>query len=240
MYTGIKLEEPIFEVGLKAYLYGKDAVELAKAADRISEKYGVTIFFTPQYVDIPKIAQETNRLLIFVQHLDSVEIGRGNGSVLAEAVKEAGAHGAFLNHVEKRLTLSEIDKTIKRADEVGLVSLVCADSPEQAGAIAHLRPNIILAEPPDLIGTDGAVGKEDGGFISKSIDMVKSIDSRIVVLCSAGIRTSDDVADIIRTGVGGTGSTSGVLKAKDPVGKLEEMIKALKETWRECNTNGNS
>ena len=69
------------------------------------------------------------------------------------------AVGVLLNHAEKRLTLSEIGRTIRRADEVGLATLVCADTPEEAAAVAHLGPNIILAEPPELIGS-GLAGIE--------------------------------------------------------------------------------
>jgi len=94
--------------------------------------------------------------------MNPVKPGRGLVSVLPEALKNAGAAGTLLNHAEKRITLSEISRTIKRADEAGLATLVCADSPEEAAAIAQLRPNMILAEPSDLIGSNKAVGK---GFI---------------------------------------------------------------------------
>jgi triosephosphate isomerase len=235
MHTGINLAPPVFELGLKAYLYGQKALALARAADRISEKYQIKIIFTPQYVDIPKIARETENLLVFAQHLDPVKAARGNGSVLAEAVKEAGAAGVLLNHVEKRLTLSKISRTIKRADEVGLLSMVCADSPQEAAAVAHLGPNIILAEPPELIGTGKSVGKGKNQFVTRSMAMIKSINPKILVLNSAGIRSGDDVAEIIRSGAEATGSTSGVLKAPDPAAKLEEMIKSLKEAWLETH-----
>jgi triosephosphate isomerase len=233
MYTGINLKLPLFEIGLKGYLYGEKALELAKAADSISKKYEVTIIFDPQYVDIPKISQETDNLLIFAQHMDPVSIGRGTGRVLPEALKEAGAAGTLLNHAERRITLSEISKTIKRADEVGLATMICADSPEEAAAIAHFNPNIILAEPPELIGTGKSVGKGKKEFISKSIDMIKKINPEIIVFISADIRTAYDVAEVIRQGAEATGSTSGILKAKDPVKKMEEMIKALKGAWME-------
>ncbi len=32
--------------------------------------------------------------------------------------------------------------------------MVCVDSPEEAAAVAHLAPDIVLAEPPDLIEGD--------------------------------------------------------------------------------------
>ena len=236
MYTGISLKPPLFEIGLKGYIYGKEALKLAKAADRISKKYKISIIFDPQYVDIPKIAEETDNLYVFAQHMDSVEIGTGIGSILPEALKEAGAVGTLLNHAERRLTLSEISRTIKRADKVGLATVVCADSPEEAAAIAHLNPNVILAEPPELIGTEKSLGKVQKEFISKTIAMVKKINNKIIICNSAGIRTADDVKDVIRLGAEATGSTSGILKAKEPVKKMEEMVRALKEVWLETHS----
>ena len=235
MYDGMKLVPPLFEIGLKGYLYGEKALELAQAADRLSKKYGITIIFDPQYVDIPIIARETKHLLVFAQHMDPVQIGRGAGAVLPEALKAVGATGVLLNHVERRLTLSDIARTIKRADEVGLCSLVCADSPQEAAAIAQLQPNMILAEPPDLIGTGRSVAKENRAFISESIRLVKKVDPDIIVFNSAGIRTAEDVADVVRAGAEATGTTSGILKAEHPIKRMEEMIAALKHTWQEMH-----
>jgi len=230
MYKDIILRPPLFEIGLKGYLYGKAALELAKEADRLSRKYNIGIIFDPQYSDISLIARETQNIYVFSQHMDSIKPGRGIGSVLPEALKSAGATGTLLNHAEKRITLSEISKSIKRADEAGLATLVCADSPEEAAAIAHLRPNMILAEPPDLIGSSKTVGKR---FIEKTMLLVKSIDPEIIVFNSAGIKTSRDVREVIMLGAEGTGSTSGILKAKDPFRIMEEMISALKDAWQE-------
>ena len=44
MYAGINLKLPLFEIGPKAYLYGKEVLELAKASDRISKKYEFQFF----------------------------------------------------------------------------------------------------------------------------------------------------------------------------------------------------
>lgn len=236
MYTEINLKPPIFEMGLKGYLYGKKALEFAKAADSISKKYEVPIIFNPQYVDIPKIVEETENLYIFAQHMDSIEIGRGVGSILPEALKEAGVVGTILNHSERRITLSDISRTIKRADDVGLATFVCADSPKEAAAIAQLNPNIILAEPSELIEAGKPVGKLFKDIISKTIAMVKKINPKIIICSGGGIRNADDVKKIIRLGAEATGSTSAILKADDPVKKLEEMIKALKEVWLEINS----
>jgi len=110
MYRGIQITPPFFEIGPKAFLFGKEVLKLARHASRISEKYRVQIIFTPQYVDIPILAQETKNLLIFAQHMDSLPLGWGVGSVLPEAVKAAGAVGVLLNHAEKKLPLDELER----------------------------------------------------------------------------------------------------------------------------------
>ena len=230
MYRGITITPPFFEIGPKAYLYGKDVLKLARHADRLSAKYCVQVIFTPQYVDIPILARAVKNLLIFAQHMDSLPVGRGIGSVLPEAVKAAGAAGVLLNHAEKKLSLIELEHTIRRADEVGLASMACADNLEQAVEIARMLPNIIIAESPDLIG----VGKRfanDRQSIVEINEAVWAIDPEIRVLHGAGISCGQDVYDIISAGAQAAGSTSGIIKANDPFAMLEEMIGSIRSAW---------
>jgi triosephosphate isomerase len=232
MYKGFKIKPPFFEIGPKAYLYGESMLALAKVADKVSKKYDVQIIFTPQYTDIPILARETENLLIFAQHMDSLPSGRGLGSVLPEAVKASGAVGVMLNHAEKRISLSELNKSIKRADEIGLATIVCADTIEEAAAIAHLAPNIIVAEEPELIGT----GKtSDMDYINRAMEVVKSINPDIHVLQGAGISSGKDVYKVIKAGAAATGSSSGIFKAPDPAAMVEEMIHAMRKAWDELH-----
>jgi triosephosphate isomerase len=232
LYQGIELRPPIFEIGLKAYSYGAAAVALAREAEKAGAEHHVTVIFDPQAVDIAHVASQTERLLIFAQHMDSVTIGRGNGSVLAEALKEAGAHGTMLNHSERRIPMDEIERCVKRADEVGLATLICSDSPQEAAAVARFRPNIVLAEPPSLIGSTTSVGSAKSDFVRQTIELVGAVDPRIVVMCAAGVRTPEDVAAMVELGVSGTGCTSGILTAPDPVAQTWAMIAAMGEAWR--------
>lgn len=234
MYQGLKLIPPFFEIGPKAYLYGKDVLSLAKYADELCVKYNVQIIFTPQYVDIPHLARETKNLLIFAQHMDSLKIGRGVGSVLPEAVKAAGAVGVLLNHAEKPLALEIIQRTILRADEVGLASMVCAGSLEEVEIVAKMNPNILLAEPPELIGA-GKRGADDQEAIRKINALVWGINPEILVLHGAGISCGQDVYEIIALGAQATGSTSGIIKAKDPFAMMEEMIRSVREAWNKTH-----
>lgn len=232
MLKNKKIKPPFFEIGPKAYMCGDEMVELAKVIDEASEKYDVRIILTPQYTDLYRVAQETKNVLVFAQHMDSLPIGRGLGSVLPESVKAAGATGVMLNHVEKQISIAELRACIKRAEELGLYTIVCADSIAEATAIAHLNPDIIVCEPSELIGT-GQSSDED--YVKASIAAVKSVNPDILVLQGAGISNGDDVYRVIRAGAEATGTTSGIMKADDKAAMVEEMISSVRRAWDEAH-----
>jgi len=151
VHLDLEIKPPFFEIGPKAYMFGREVLDLARRADSLSREYEVQVIFTPQAVDIPLIAHQVDAVLVFAQHMDSLQPGRGTGSILPEAVKAAGAAGVLLNHVEKRLSREELARTIRRAVEVGLATMVCADDAEDAASVAALEPNVIIVEAPVLI-----------------------------------------------------------------------------------------
>ena len=232
MLKNFQIKPPFFEIGPKAYLYGEGMLKLAKVIDRVAMKYDLDVIVTPQYTDISLLAQNTERILVFAQHMDYLPIGRGLGSVLPEAVKAAGAVGVMLNHAEKKLTLEEVEKTIARADEVGLATIVCADTVDELVAIAKLSPNLLVAEPTELIGT----GKtSDSNYVIETIEKVRAINPDIMVLQGAGISNGQDVYNTIKLGAQATGSTSGIIKAADPYAMVEEMLYSLRKAWDELH-----
>lgn len=232
MYKEITIKPPFFEIGPKAYMYGERMLKLAKAADEASLKYDVRIILTPQPSDIYLLKKETKHILIFAQHMDPIPIGRGNGSILAEALKAAGADGVILNHAERPMTLADLSMAIKRADEVGLITMVCADSLREAEAIAHLAPNIIVAEPTELIGT-GQTSDEE--YVIATTSAIKGVNPEIQVLQAAGIKNGQDVYKTIRAGADATGTTSGIMKADNPEAMMDEMISAVRKAWGELH-----
>lgn len=232
MYKDLKIKPPFFEIGPKAYLYGEEMLKLAKVIDKTALKYDVDIIVTPQYTDIRLLANNTERILVFAQHMDPLPVGRGLGSVLPEAVKAAGAVGVMLNHAEKPVTDDVLAETIKRADEVGLGTIVCADTIEDVKKIAKMGPNLIVAEPTELIGT----GKtSDSNYVIDTIKTVHDINPDIMVLQGAGISNGTDVYNTIKLGAQATGSTSGIIKADDPYAMVEEMIYNLRRAWDELH-----
>ena len=136
----------------------------------------------------------------------------------------------MLNHVEKPLTISTLRQTILRAEEVGLTTIVCADSIAEASMIAQLNPDIIVAEPSELIGTGITSGPE---YVAASMKAVKDVNPDILVLQGAGISNGKDVYDTILSGAEATGSSSGVVKAPDRAAMVDEMIRAVRQAWDE-------
>ena len=230
MYKNYKIRAPYFEIGPKCFMWGERMLKLAKAVDKIAMKYDLDVIVTPQYTDIRLLAENTERIHVYAQHMDSLRPGRGLGSVLPESIK--AAVGVMLNHAEKKLTLDQIKEAIDRADEVGLATIVCADSVEEIRQVALLAPNLIVAEPTELIGTGVA---SDMKYVRDTIEAVRLINPDIMVLQGAGISGPDDVANVIRAGAQATGCTSGVMKAQDPEAAAEEMLYTLRKTWDEVN-----
>ena len=202
------------------------------AAERASEKYDVHIIYTALCTDIAAIAAATKRLKVFAQHMDSITPGRGIGMALPEALKDAGAKGTLLNHAKRPLELAEIQKCIQRADSLGLTTFVCADTLMQACAVAQLSPNMILAESPELIG-GGKRTKKDAELVCRINETITKIDPAIKVMHSAGIKDSNDVYNVILNGADATGSTSGIIKAADPAGMVNDMIAAVRAAYDE-------
>lgn len=222
------IKAPFFEIGPKSYLYGDDVLSLAQAADQASEKYDVDIIFTCPVVDIRRVKEATRRIHVFAPHMDPIYPGRGLADTLPESLVAAGAEGVMLNHCEKPLSFEVLQQTIQRAREVGLTTIVCADSLADASKIAELKPDIIVAEPSELIGTGVSVGPE---YVEAATQSVKKISPEVLVLTAAGIAGGQDVYDTIIAGADATGSSSGVAKAADRAAMVDEMIAALRKAW---------
>lgn len=223
---------PFFVVNPKAYLYGRKSLELALEADRLAEQYDVDIFFTAQAVDLRMIREKTSRIILTAQHMDGLTPGKGMGHVLPDALKDAGVEAVFLNHAEHPMTVNQLARAMARADALDILTFVCADTVEEARALAKLHPDIMICEPTSLIGTGKVSGAD---YMHSTNNAVRSESANTLVLQAAGISTGKNVYDAIRSGADGTGATSGIVAASDPVAALREMIAALAQA-RDENT----
>ena len=219
-----KTKSPFLVVNPKSYLYGKESLSLAKEADQVAKDTGLPIIFTCPYADVRLIRENTENIIVCVQSMDPLTPGRGMGHVLPESLKEAGADAVFLNHAENPKTLSDLYKCILRAAELNMTSIVCADSITEARAVACMNPDIVRAEPTDLIGT-GHVA--DDSYTIETIQEVRKVNPDVQIMVASGVSTADDCYNVIRLGADGTGGTSGILNAPSPAERIREMAEAI-------------
>ena len=219
-----KLRSPFFVVNPKSYLYGEELRKLAVKADELCEKYDFDCLFTAQLIDLAWVAEHCPHLIPCAPNMERLRPGRGMGHILPEALAAAGVKATFLNHAENPMTVHELASTIARANEVGILTCVCADSVEEAKAIAELHPDIMTCELTSLIGT-GQIAGED--YMRASTEAVKAISPATKVLQAAGISSGENVYDAIKYGADATGGTSGIVAADDPFAMLDEMFEAL-------------
>jgi len=212
--------------------FGLNALSIARAAEEVSQEVGVTVIVAPPPTEIRMLATNV-RIPIFAQHADPVELGAYTGHLPPEAVKEAGARGFIVNHSERRLRIDEIAKLIKKATELGLITLACADIPEVAAAISLLNPDMIAIEPPELIGSGIAVSKAKPEVITNTVSKVREVNKKTLILTGAGISSPDDVAKAIALGTSGVLVASAIMKAKEPKKILLEMAEAAVKTYQQ-------
>ncbi|MCI9018648.1 MAG: triose-phosphate isomerase [Lachnospiraceae bacterium] len=228
MNSNCSIKAPFFEIGPKSYLYGDDILALAKAADKASERYQVDIIFTTPFVDISRVKAATRNIHVFAPHMDCLRPGRGLADILPESLMAVGAEGVMLNHTEKQISVHILKETIRRAEELGMSTIVCADSIAEASLIARMNPDIIVAEPSELIGTDTTSGPE---YAQAAIRAVKDVNPNILVLLAAGISNGQDVYNTIFSGADATGSSSGIAKAANREAMVDEMVSAVRRAW---------
>jgi triosephosphate isomerase len=225
----VELCLPAIIVNFKTYLEstGKKAVDLAKKAEKINRETGYYVGVAPQLTDLRAVA-EAVEIPVFAQHVDPIVPGGHTGQVLAEAVQEAGAVGTLINHSERQLKLADIDEIVRITRQKGLMSIVCANNPTISGAVASLKPDMIAIEPPELIGTGIPVSKAQPQTVSGTVQLVREVNEKVIILCGAGISHGEDVSAALKLGTQGVLVASGIVKAKDPYAIMREFAEAMK------------
>jgi triosephosphate isomerase len=210
-------------VNLKAY--DADPVEIATAAHDVAEESGARIGVAPQAAHLPRVAE--TGVETWAQHVSPNGHGSHTGSTLAEAVADAGATGTLINHSERRLKLADIDAAMEAAERAGLGTVVCANNPDQVGAVAALGPDAVAVEPPELIGGDESVATADPDVVEDAVAAAEAVDDSVAVYCGAGVSTGEDVEAAGELGAEGVLLASGVAKADEPRSVLEDLVSPL-------------
>lgn len=203
---------------------GENAIKLVRIICDVAETSGVEIISCPQAVDLREALKVSDRP-VWAQHVDRRERGRATGWLPPEVVHETGVEGVLLNHSEHKLSVGELSETLNRCKEVGLKTLVFADSTEEANLIANFKPDYIGYEPPELIASkETSVARSKPEVIE---DVVKAI-SNIPVLIGAGVKGKEDVEVGLRLGAKGIVLSSAVVLAEDPKSVLLDLAEGFR------------
>lgn len=201
---------------------GENAVHLAQIHQEVADETGKDIRIAVQTADIFRVASSV-RIPVLAQHIDPIFFGGFTGYILPETVKNAGAKGTLLNHSEHRLDRETLKTAIYRAKEAGLITIVCAATPEEGAGFLEFNPDYIAVEPPELIGGDISVSTAQPEIIQNAAKLIGSEK----LLVGAGVKTGKDVRIAIQLGAKGVLLASGITKAKDPRAVLLDLAEGL-------------
>ncbi len=200
------------------------AIRLGETARKVAEEIQVEIILAPPHPVLALIAKEVE-IPVICQHVDDEKMGPSTGFTVPEIAKSYGAIGSLINHSEHRIEMNSIASLVKRLRRLGMVSIVCAQEPQEVVEISTFEPDFIAIEPPELIGSGKAVSKENPTVITKSIE---GAGSRSRIICGAGISDKEDVSKAIELGSQGILVASGVIKATSWDKKITELASGMK------------
>lgn len=222
------MTSPFILVNLKTYRegMGNRAHMIANAAQLVAHESGVSIGIAPSYFDLHPLSHHF-AIPVYAQHVDSFQPGSYTGHITVDALKVAGATGSLINHSERRLTLVEIDASIRALQAQKLVSVVCSNNEATSAGAATLGPEYVAIEPPELIGSGVSVSKANPDIIRKSVEAVHAVNQKVKVLTGAGIQSGECVKIAVDLGTDGVLLASSVVKAKDPGSVLRDLVSKL-------------
>jgi triosephosphate isomerase len=222
------MERPLIVINCKVYHegIGRRADLIAQGAQEVGEESGVAMAIAPVFTDLHRISHHFE-IPVFAQHLDGISPGAFTGHITAEAIRMAGARGTLLNHSERRITLAEIEASIRAAKEQRLETIVCTNNDATTAAAAALKPGYVAIEPPELIGGKISVAEADPDIIRRSVAAVQQISPEVKVLAGAGIHSGNCVKTALDLGTHGVLLASSVVKAEDPASVLRALVSHL-------------
>ncbi len=221
-------KKPLIVINFKTYpeATGLKALNLARIVDRVQRKTTIDIIVAVQATDISLIASHVN-IPVFAQHFDPFLPGRNTGYLLPEAIMEAGAKGTLLNHSEHRVRIDLLEESIKRAKELGLKVIVCANDPLMVLSVASFKPDYIAYEPPELIAGNISVSESKSDEIQHAIRLLEHFKFRVPLLVGAGVKKNRDLRLAIKYGAAGVLIASGIVKAEDPEKALLDLLRGF-------------
>ncbi|WP_158058298.1 triose-phosphate isomerase [Halorussus halophilus] len=222
------LPYPSFLVNFKVYdgTSAEDGVALAKTIEAVQEATAANFVVAPQTPDLRLVAENTS-LPVVAQSVDAGGTGRGNGAILPETVRKAGADGVVVNHPESQATLAEMEETVQACTDCDLETIVCVDTLEKGRAVLSFDPDCLLFENPDDIATGNSLPESNPELVREFVAMVEETAPETRVLLGGGISERSDVERAFELGADAAGAASAAVQADDQRKWFESIASAF-------------
>ena len=219
------MDAPLIVVNFKTY-----STAMAQSADTLAQhmanvQTNARMVAVASAFDLSSVSSISG-LEVWSQHLDPVGQGSHTGWLEPETAIARGASGTIINHAEHKVSIEHVEKLMAMLPE-GFPICACAADVEEARALAKLGPTFIAVEPPELIGGDISVTTADPAIVSDTVSAVKEVNPDVRILCGAGVKNGQDVATAISLGAEGVLLASGVTKANDVIGVLNDLVSLI-------------
>ena len=219
------MDAPLIVVNFKTY-----PTAMAQSADTLGQhmanvQTNARMVAVASAFDLSSVSSISG-LEVWSQHLDPVGQGSHTGWLEPETAIARGASGTIINHAEHKVSIKHVEKLMAMLPE-GFPICACAADVEEARALAKLGPTFIAVEPPELIGGDSSVTTADPAIVSDTVSAVKEVNPDVRILCGAGVKNGQDVATAISLGAEGVLLASGVTKANDVIGVLNDLVSLI-------------
>ncbi|MBI5225824.1 triose-phosphate isomerase [Candidatus Micrarchaeota archaeon] len=214
----------IFNLKTYSESFQRNALQLLQACQDAKTEH--QLILCPSHLDAGWVASERKKSkpLLFAQHADANGFGAFTGSVPLESLKALGFEGTLLNHSERKLPHAQIKATVVAAQELGLKTVVCADSVEEAKKVSAFGPWAVAIEPPELIGSGVSVSNAQPDLVKAGVAAIKAVDRKVLAMVGAGVSTRNDFHLSIKLGADGVLLASAFAKSKHPDKWLEEFL----------------
>jgi len=207
-------------LSLKTYKQatGENAVKLCQTINTVQKTSKIPIIPAAQTADIYRIKQSIN-MEIWSQHVDPIDPDRHFGWISPYTVKQAGASGVVISHLEHKLDFDTIKKTVAKCKAYNLKTLVIVDTIDLAKKVIDLKPDYLAYENADLIGGNVSMVDDDPEGIKTIAKLCP-----IPMLVGAGVKTGEHIKKALALGSIGAILASGVILSPNPRIALEDII----------------
>ena len=161
-------------LALKTYKQttGDEVIKILSPVKKVQEETGVSIIACAQATDVYRIKKELD-IEVWAQHIDPIDPGKNTGWISPYSIRQAGATGVLINHSEHKIPEEAIIKTVEKAKQYGLKTMLIGHTVEMVEKFNSFDINFISYEKEDLIASTTSMIDQQEEAIKELIKKLK-------------------------------------------------------------------